>query len=86
MDEVFKTDSHYTDFLTEIKERIHRFQYDALKAVNKELTQLYWDIGRMIVDKQNDLGWGKSVVEQLSKDIQKSYPGIQGFLLETFGI
>ena len=33
----------------------------------------------MIVDKQKQGGWGKFVVEQLSKDIQKEYPGIQGF-------
>jgi len=72
-------DNDYIDFFAEVKERIRRSQYEALKAVNKELIQLYWDIGRMIVEKQRDLGWGKSVVEQLSKDIQKEYPGIQGF-------
>ena len=72
-------DNDYINFFTEVKERIRRSQYEALKAVNKELIQLYWDIGRMIVDKQQELGWGKSVVEQLSKDIQKEYPGIQGF-------
>ena len=72
-------DNDYINFFTEVKERIRRSQYEALKAVNKELIQLYWDIGRMIVEKQQELGWGKSVVEQLSKDIQKEYPGIQGF-------
>ena len=72
-------DNDYINFFTEVKERIRRSQYEALKAVNKELIQLYGDIGRMIVDKQQELGWGKSVVEQLSKDIQKEYPGIQGF-------
>jgi len=79
MDKSLSSDRHYTDFFTDIKERIRRSQYDALKAVNKELIQLYWDIGRMIVEKQQDLGWGRSVVEQLSKDIQGEYPGIQGF-------
>lgn len=79
MDKALIADRHYTDFFTDIKERIRRSQYDALKAVNKELIQLYWDIGRMIVEKQQDLGWGRSVVEQLSKDIQGEYPGIQGF-------
>jgi len=72
-------DNDYINFFAEVKERIRRSQYEALKAVNKELIQLYRDIGRMIVEKQQDLGWGKSVVEQLSKDIQKEYPGIQGF-------
>ncbi|MCG2759535.1 MAG: PDDEXK nuclease domain-containing protein [Desulfobacteraceae bacterium] len=72
-------DNDYINFFAEVKERIRRSQYEALKAVNKELIQLYSDIGRMIVEKQRDLGWGKSVVEQLSKDIHKEYPGIQGF-------
>ncbi|MCP4349581.1 MAG: DUF1016 domain-containing protein [Desulfobacterales bacterium] len=73
------SDSDYVSFFAEVKERIRLSQYEALKAVNKELIQLYGDIGWMIVEKQQHLGWGKSVVEQLSKDIQKEYPGIKGF-------
>jgi len=72
-------DTDYVRFVSEVKELIRRSQYQALKAVNKELIKLYWDIGRMIVEKQQSLGWGKSVVEQLSKDIQHEYPGIEGF-------
>jgi predicted nuclease of restriction endonuclease-like (RecB) superfamily len=73
------TQNNYVEFLGEIKERIRRAQYDALKAVNKELIALYWDIGRMIVERQNQYGWGKSVVENLAKDLQKEFPGIQGY-------
>ena len=42
----------YPRLLTEIKERIRSAQYEALKAVNKELVGLYWDIGRIIVERQ----------------------------------
>ena len=52
-------------------------QYEAMKAVNKEMIPLYWDIGRLITEKQLSLGWGKSVVETLSKDLQKEFPGMQ---------
>jgi len=69
----------YKKFFVEVKERIHQAQYDAHRAVNKELIQLYWDIGKKIVEKQNELGWGKSVVETLSSDLQKEFPGIRGF-------
>ena len=79
MGKLLSPDNDYINFFAEVGERIGRSQYEALKAVNKELIQLYRDIGRMIVEKQQDLGWGKSVVKQLSKDIQKEYPGIQGF-------
>jgi len=71
--------AEYKTFFKEIKERIHKAQYDAFKSVNKELINLYWDIGRSIVAKQDMLGWGKAVVETLAKDLQKEFPGIQGF-------
>lgn len=71
--------TEYKTFFKEIKERIYRAQYDALRAVNKELINLYWDIGKSIVAKQDKLGWGKAIVETLAKDLQKEFPGIQGF-------
>ena len=69
----------FIDFVKDIKARIHKAQYEALKVVNKELIQLYWDIGKMIVKKQEELGWGKAVIENLAKDLQNEYPGLQGF-------
>lgn len=71
--------ANYTVFLGEIKARIRRAQYDALKAVNKELIALYWDIGKMIVERQEKEGWGKSIVENLAADLQKEFPGVQGY-------
>jgi predicted nuclease of restriction endonuclease-like (RecB) superfamily len=70
---------NYQSFLYEIRERIRSAQYEALKAVNKELIALYWDLGKMIVERQVEEGWGKSVVERLAKDLQKEFPGIKGF-------
>jgi len=69
----------YSQFLGDIKNRIRSAQYAALKAVNKEQIQLNWDIGKSIVEKQELLGWGKSVVEQLSKDLQAEFPGQSGW-------
>ncbi len=43
----------YADLMKNIKERITEAQYEALKSVNKELIALYWDIGRMIVVRQD---------------------------------
>ncbi len=71
--------STYTNFLNDIKQRIIDARYKALQAVNKQQIQLYWDIGKMIVQKQKESGWGKSVVEQLSKDLQKEFPGQRGW-------
>jgi len=69
----------YKELLREVKQRVYKAQYEALKAVNKELIGLYWDIGQMIVKRQKEHGWGKSVVESLAKDLQLEFPGIQGF-------
>jgi len=69
----------YPALLAEVKARIQSAQYTALRAVNKELVGLYWDIGRLIVERQQREGWGKGVVEQLSADLQSAFPGIGGF-------
>lgn len=69
----------YKALLQEIKQRVYKAQYEALKAVNKELIALYWDIGSLIVKKQAEHGWGKSVVENLARDLQLEFPGMQGF-------
>ncbi len=73
------TAKDYPDLLAEVKARIQSAQYAALRAVNKELVGLYWDIGRMIVERQQSEGWGKGVVEQLSNDLRAAFPGVGGF-------
>ena len=69
----------YNIFIKEIKNLIYHHQYEAMKQVNKELIQLYWEIGEEINNQQQEKGWGKSIVEVLSKELQKEFPGIQGF-------
>lgn len=75
----FMVNSDYHTFLQEVTNRIRIAQYEAMKAVNYHQLELYWYLGQQILAKQRDLGWGKSVVEQLSKDIQTAFPGIRGF-------
>ncbi len=75
--------SDYNQLLAEVKDRIRSAQYAALKAVNTELVGLYWDLGRLIVEKQEQSGWGKSVVERLSQDLRKEFPGVAGFSVQN---
>lgn len=65
-------------FISEIKDKVRNAQYEAMKAVNTELINLYWDIGKSISEKQSE-NWGKSVVPTLSKELQKEFPGVGGF-------
>lgn len=69
----------YSRFIAELKERIQSARVAAARAVNRELILLYWDIGRAIVEKQKALGWGDSIVEQLARDLQASFPHNRGF-------
>jgi predicted nuclease of restriction endonuclease-like (RecB) superfamily len=73
----------YEKLLAEIKERVRLAQYEALRKVNKELIGLYWDIGSKIVQRQKELGWGKSVVEKLAIDLQREFPGMRGFSVQN---
>ncbi len=56
----------YAALLVEVKEHIRSAQYEPLKAVNKELVALYWDLSKLIV-------------ERLANDLQNEFPGIGGF-------
>ena len=69
----------YSDFLVEIKGQIRQRQYQALRAVNRELLDLYWWLGEDISKRQSELGWGKGVVETLARDLQAEFPGRNGF-------
>ena len=69
----------YVSLLAEVTERVRAARYAALRAVNNELVGLYWDIGRLIVERQIDGTHGDAVVERLTRDLQAEFPGIAGF-------
>jgi predicted nuclease of restriction endonuclease-like (RecB) superfamily len=69
----------YEDFLQDLKKRIRHAQVRAAISVNKELVLLYWQIGREILARQQQHGWGAKVIERLSKDLRDAFPDIKGF-------
>jgi len=69
----------YGEFLDDLKVRIRAAQIKASLSVNRELIELYWSIGRDIVQRQRAEGWGKSTVERLAADLQREFPGVGGF-------
>ncbi len=70
---------NYAEFLGQLKNQIRQRQYQALRAVNHELVGLYWEMGQAIHQKQQELGWGKAVVQNLARDLQAEFPGRNGF-------
>jgi len=69
----------YPVFLTELKERIQTAQVMAALSVNRELVLLYWQIGRDILLRQRDAGWGAKVIDRLSHDLRAAFPEMKGF-------
>ncbi len=69
----------FSHLLNEIKTRIQQSQVRAILAVNAELVRLYWDIGRMIDQRQKQEGWGAAVIPRLARELRNEMPEIKGF-------
>jgi predicted nuclease of restriction endonuclease-like (RecB) superfamily len=68
----------YDDLLRDIKVRVRTAQIRAGLAVNKELVLLYWGIGRDILQRQQEQGWGSKVIERLAIDLRRELPDMSG--------
>jgi len=69
----------YADWLADLKGRIHTAQQRATLAVNRELVLLYWQIGRDILARQAEQGWGAKVIDRLAHDLRAAFPDMKGF-------
>jgi predicted nuclease of restriction endonuclease-like (RecB) superfamily len=69
----------YADWLADLKGRIHAAQQRATLAVNRELVLLYWQIGRDILARQAEQGWGTKVIDRLAHDLRTAFPDMKGF-------
>lgn len=61
----------YPLLLNDIKERIRVAQIKANLSANRELIQLYWEIGWLIAARQQKEGWGADVIPRLARDLNK---------------
>ncbi len=69
----------YSDWLKDVKQRILVSQQRAALKVNQELLQLYWHIGRDILERLNQHQWGNKVIQHLAEDIKTAFPELKGF-------
>ena len=58
----------------------------ALLSVNKELLQVYWEIGSVILEQQKDAGWGSKIIDRLSADLRTEFPDFKGFSVRNLNI
>ncbi|MCX5677546.1 MAG: PDDEXK nuclease domain-containing protein [Candidatus Omnitrophica bacterium] len=84
--------NNYHIFLSSLKEKIRKERLRVVLASNAALVMLYWDIGRSILKKQNEEGWGSRVIDRLSSDLSREFPDMKGFsprnlkYMRSFGI
>jgi predicted nuclease of restriction endonuclease-like (RecB) superfamily len=69
----------YAAWLADLKARIHQERLRVVLASNAVMVLLYWDIGRSILDKQADQGWGSRVIDRLAADLREAFPEMKGF-------
>jgi predicted nuclease of restriction endonuclease-like (RecB) superfamily len=68
----------YMQLLDELKQRIRQERLRVVMAANAAMVLLYWDIGRAILDRQEQEGWGSKVIDRLSADLRREFPDMQG--------
>jgi hypothetical protein len=69
----------YKDLLGDIKNRVRQGQIKAHFSVNAEMLATYWDIGKMIHERQQQEGWGKGVIPRLAIDLKNELSDVKGF-------
>ena len=79
MERKLAVDRQYKKWVVELKTRIQSAQVKAAIAVNRELLELYWELGREICEKQKVANWGDGLIVQLAKDLSAAFPGVKGF-------
>lgn len=83
MTNILKSNKEYKTWLSDLKLRIRQSQLKAAVKVNTELINLYWSMGRDIVEKQEKSKWGDGLIKQLSADLKKEFPDMQGFSISN---
>ncbi len=69
----------YADVLGAIKDRIREERLRVVLSANAAMVLLYWDVGRMILERQERSGWGAKVIDRLSGDLRQAFPDMKGF-------
>ena len=78
MQHLIPIDKEYLRWFSEIKNKIRTTQIRAALAANATLIEFYYDLGRMIVEKQAESTWGDKLIQRLSKDLQAEFPEMSG--------
>ncbi|WP_199279107.1 DUF1016 N-terminal domain-containing protein [Arthrobacter sp. CAN_A2] len=71
--------SGYDALLAGLKDRVRDARSRVLRTVNTQLIELYWSMGREVLEQQSKQGWGSGVVRRLAEDLRSEFPDMKGF-------
>lgn len=74
-----RLDERYQSLLSEIKSRLKKAQLRAIVVVNHEMIKFYWEVGKLIIERQETAKWGDKLYKVLSKDLIQNFPDTDGF-------
>lgn len=69
----------YLSFIDNLKNEIEKQRLSVVLSANASMICLYWNIGKTILNKQAEEGWGSKVIDRISKDINDAFPDMSGF-------
>ena len=69
----------YLSFIEEIKETVYKSRLKAAIHANRALVLMYWQIGKLVLQKQQEEGWGAKIIDRISFDLKKEFPEMKGF-------
>lgn len=73
----------YRNWLAELKNNIQQSKLKTSLQVNTNMLLLYWYIGKQLEEKIINEAWGAKIIDQLSVDLQKAFPDLQGFSVRS---
>lgn len=79
MSKLIRTDTEYSEWIQELKERYRTGQIKAAAKVNREMLRFYWSVGRDIVARDAENVYGSSFYKHLSQDLKDAIPESDGF-------
>ena len=77
--EMIEMGIEYSDFLSALIKKVSETRIKTVLDANSSMILLYWNIGDMILKKQNEYGWGPKVIDRISFDLKKKFPEMKGF-------
>jgi predicted nuclease of restriction endonuclease-like (RecB) superfamily len=86
MADLIPSSKSYQNLLAQLKNQIQTAQVRAVVSVNRELVLLCWGIGKEILSRQREDGWGTGVIDRLAKDLRSEFPDMQCFRPGTSNI